>query len=85
MSGSIMVLTVEKRKKDYIMTTEITTAELLEQYKEAVARFHSSIGESAEVDELEMECVRLEGIGAKRGRGVFAAMERIMNEITMEL
>ena len=67
------------------MTTKITTAELLEQYKEAVIRFHTSIGEGAKVDELEMECARLEGIGAKRGRGVFAAMERIMNEITMEL
>ena len=66
-------------------TNRITTAELLKQYKEAVIRFHTAIGEGPEVDELELECTRLEGIGAKRGRGVFAAMERIMNEVTMEL
>jgi len=66
-------------------TTRITTAELLKQYEEAVIRFHTTSVEDPKSDELELECTRLEGIGAKRGRGVFAAMERIMNDITMEL
>jgi len=66
-------------------TTRITTAELLKQYKEAVIRFHTTSVEDPKSDELEIECTRLEGIGAKRGHRVLTAMEHIMNDITMEL
>jgi len=65
-------------------TANLTNKELLDLYAIAVTKYHKSDMDDPDADEIELECTRLEGIGAKRSRGVFAAMERIMNEVTME-
>ena len=62
------------------MTSKLTNKELIDLYTIAVAKYHECEMDDLESDRLELECVSLEGIGAKRG--IFATMERIMEEIT---
>ncbi len=54
----------------------MTNQELIDQYADTLDRFNSTDFDDPKFNELELECTRLEKIGAERG--CFAAMEQLL-------
>jgi len=57
----------------------MTNQELMNQYADAVRRFNATNMEDPMSDTLDLECARLEKIGAERG--IINAMEQLMTDI----
>ena len=57
----------------------MTNKDLMNQYADVVSRFNATDMDDPMSDTLEIECARLEKIGAERG--IINAMEQLMTDI----
>ena len=57
----------------------MTNKDLMNQYADVVSRFNATDMDDPMSDTLELECARLEKIGADRG--IINAMEQLMTDI----
>ena len=57
----------------------MTNKDLMNQYADVVSRFNATDMDDPMSDTLELECARLEKIGAERG--IINAMEQLMTDI----
>jgi len=57
----------------------MTNQDLMNQYADVVSRFNATDMDDPMSDTLELECARLEKIGADRG--IINAMEQLMTDI----
>jgi len=57
----------------------MTNQDLMNKYADVVSRFNATDMDDPMIDTLELECARLEKIGAERG--IINAMEQLMTDI----
>ena len=57
----------------------MTNKDLMNKYADVVSRFNATDMDDPMSDTLELECARLEKIGAERG--IINAMEQLMTDI----
>lgn len=57
----------------------MTNQEIMDQYADTVRRFNATDMDDPMSDTLELECARLEKVGAERG--IINAMEQLMTDI----